>query len=359
MATNRCNHTKLRRRLLGWYRREQRELPWRIAIGQTGRPAPYHVLVSETMLQQTQVATAIPYFLRFIAQFPTVQTLATSPQQQVLRLWQGLGYYARARNLHAAAKMIMDQFAGHVPKRTEDLLLLPGIGRYTAGAIASIAFGKAEPVLDGNVGRVLTRLWAISQPLQAPKTQRRLWALASQLVPQHHAGDFNQALMELGATVCTPTSPDCTRCPLISLCRAHSSNRIASIPRRLPRQSPRPAQHLVLAIKRYGKFLFQQRPDRGLWSAMWQLPTAETLNGQSPVQWSWQTLGLKVNQPQELGSFTHRITHRTIQFVVHRAQARRGVITSGLWRCLDEVDDLPLAKPQQLALALVRQHEPK
>src|SRR3954466_12295844 len=188
------------RHLLAWFDRHQRALPWR-----TVAPLdPYIVLVSEAMLQQTQVATVIPYFQRFIARFPTVTALAESDEQQVLRLWQGLGYYSRARNLRAAARMVVQEFNGQVPQTVQELLSLPGVGRYTAGAVASIAFGKRAPILDGNVARVLCRLDCIRDDPREPATRELLWSRAAQILPKSRLGDFNSALMELGALVCTP-----------------------------------------------------------------------------------------------------------------------------------------------------------
>ncbi|MEZ6191711.1 MAG: A/G-specific adenine glycosylase [Phycisphaerales bacterium] len=206
---------KVRQRLLKWYDAHRRHLPWRADKSET--PNPYHVLVSEAMLQQTQVATVIPYFNRFIEALPTVDDLAAADEQAVLRLWQGLGYYRRARNLHAAAKAIQQEHGGKVPDTIEALLKLPGVGRYTAGAIASIAYGRPAPILDGNVARVLARLFLIEQPVDAPKTRNTLWQLAEQLVPDKRAGDFNQAVMELGALVCTKVNPSCEACPLSGL----------------------------------------------------------------------------------------------------------------------------------------------
>src|SRR5688572_3923564 len=201
------------RRLLAWYDRHRRDLPWR-PDPKTGRPAPepYHVLVSEAMLQQTQVATVIPYYHRFLARFPTVSDLANAPEQDVLRGWQGLGYYSRARNLQAAARAIVNEHGGELPRTIEDLLALPGVGRYTAGAVASIAFDVKAPIVDGNVARVLCRVDRIETDPRDRTTQQLLWRRAEEVLPKKRVGDFNSALMELGATVCTPKSPQCLIC---------------------------------------------------------------------------------------------------------------------------------------------------
>src|SRR3954470_16957732 len=200
--------TTFARRLLRWYDRARRDLPWR-AVGADGRPDPYHVLVSEAMLQQTQVATVIPYFNRFIARFATLADLARADEQEVLRLWQGLGYYSRARNLQKAARRVVSEFGGQLPADVDRLRALPGVGRYTAGAVASIAFGKRAPILDGNVVRVLCRVEKVTSDPRDRDTQALLWRRAEEVLPKVRVGDFNSALMELGATACIPRSPQC------------------------------------------------------------------------------------------------------------------------------------------------------
>src|SRR5688572_13745447 len=214
-----------RRRLLAWYGRSRRDLPWRVQKspttgGVTRLPDPYHVLLSETMLQQTQVATVVPYFQRFIGRFPTIGDLAAAGEQEVLRCWQGLGYYSRARNLHRCAREIVCTHGGEVPRDFATLLGLPGIGRYTAGAIASLAYDVPAPILDGNVTRVLCRLDAVTEDPRERSVVARLWARAAEILPKSRAGDFNSALMELGATVCTPRGPGCLICPVRAHCEA-------------------------------------------------------------------------------------------------------------------------------------------
>ncbi|MCS7300931.1 MAG: A/G-specific adenine glycosylase, partial [Fimbriimonadales bacterium] len=206
--------SELRRALLRWFEAHKRPTPWR------DNPDPYRVWVSEVMLQQTQTATVIPYFERFIARFPDVQALADAPLEEVLRYWEGLGYYARARNLHKAARMIV-QNGGRLPATADRLRELPGIGAYTAGAIASIAFGQPTPVVDGNVIRVLARLLWLKGDLKAAPAQKQLWRISEQLIDPQRPGDFNQAIMELGSTVCTPTQPRCSECPVSHLCAAY------------------------------------------------------------------------------------------------------------------------------------------
>ena len=323
-------------------------------------PNPYHVLVSEAMLQQTQVATVEAYFQRFIARFADVRALADASEQQVLRQWQGLGYYRRARLLHAAAKQIVAQYAGCVPDNVPALLTLPGVGRYTAGAVASIAFGRRAPAVDGNIARVLSRWAALDQPIDAPAVREQLWLLAAELVPEHRPGDFNQALMDLGATICLPRAPRCESCPVAAFCQARKLGREQELPRRTPRRAPRPVtQHVLVVISR-GRMLLQRRPDAGMWAGMWQFPTAETLPAAATAAqlqaWAQATLGLSILTPQPLAAFTHITTHRRIRFLAWQATARRrpDLGPTSTWRQPQDLDDLPLPNPQRRVLTMLQ-----
>jgi A/G-specific adenine glycosylase len=344
----------LRRRLLRWYRDNGRDLPWR-SPGHADRN-PYHVLVSEAMLQQTQVRTVVAYYQRFIEALPTVAALARASERQVLCLWQGLGYYRRARFLHAAAKRIISEHNGQVPADVEALQQLPGVGRYTAGAVASIAFGRCAPILDGNVARVLSRWLAVDEPIDRPAVRKQLWSLAEQFVPRHRPGDFNEALMELGALICTPRRAQCQACPTAALCRAQREGLVELLPRRLPRRAPVHAAHHVIAARRRDKLLFVQRPPNGLWSNMWQLPTAEHLSAQADAghirRWFEQHTGLSTTGPRRRGQFTARTTHLTIEFIVWQTTVTAGRIikAAGQWRHPNAIDDLPLANPQRKAI---------
>lgn len=348
----------LRKKLLAWYDQNRRQLPWRGAPGIS--PDAYHILVSEAMLQQTQVATVIPYFLRFIEQLPTLEALAGSNEQHVLRLWQGLGYYRRARNLHAASGKVYRLYGGQIPDTVEALLTLPGVGRYTAGAIASIAFNKRAPILDGNVARVLARWYAVDRPVTDSATRTRLWSLAESLVPKNRPGDFNQAMMDFGATVCLARGPQCEKCPVVRQCLAKTKGCVERLPIQSKRRPPRPVTHHVLAIQKKGAYLFQQRPNTGLWSAMWQMPTIELEKPKSAridqlQQWVAQNLGLTINPPRRSCGFRHQTTHRTIGFVlwttsVHAGRLRQG---SGRWQRLNQLDELPLANPQRQIVKLL------
>jgi len=348
---------KVRRSLLAWYDLHRRDLPWRAAPGH--KPNPYHVLVSEAMLVQTQVTTVVDYFGRFMVEFPTIKRLEAADEQQVLRAWQGLGYYRRARHLHAAAKQIVLEFSGQIPPTVEQLMQLPGIGRYTAGAIASIAFGCHTPVLDGNVARVLARLLAIQEPIDPAATRNGLWAVAGQLVSPSRPGDFNQAVMDLGAMVCVPRKPLCLSCPLKRVCVAHQTGQSHQLPARSARRQPKPVEHHILSIQRNGRYLFQQRSEAGLWSKMWQLPTMEDplplAHARHLQDWAREALGLNVTCPRELGAFNHRTTHLSIRFVLWHARAIAGRLRpgTGQWRNLNKLDNLPLPNPQRKAVEVI------
>ena len=349
---------------MGWYRRHARVLPWRAdprREDDRGRVDPYHVLVSEAMLQQTQVGTVVDYFHRFIHALPTVGELAAADEQRVLSLWQGLGYYRRARHLHRAARALVDQHGGTIPRSAAELAALPGIGPYTAGAVASIAFQQREAVVDGNVARVLARLEGIEAVIDEPATRRHLWRLAALLLPSRRPGDFNQAMMELGATLCRPRSPACGDCPAAALCRAHQGGLEGQLPRRRPRRQPQAVEHHIVAIERGGRWLLEKRPDDGLWAAMWQLPVNETLDdapaAPALVGWVHSRYGLDIAPPATAAAFTHQTTHRTIRFHLWQTSTRGGRLrrgTAALWRRLDQLDDLPLANPQRCAIATLQ-----
>ncbi|MCC7192939.1 MAG: A/G-specific adenine glycosylase [Phycisphaeraceae bacterium] len=348
---------KIRHKLLAWYNINRRELPWRTKGTQT--PVPYQVLVSEFMLQQTQVATVIDYFDRFLKHFPTIEALALAPVQQVLLLWQGLGYYRRARNLHAAAKKIVQENHGQIPANLAAIASLPGVGRYTAGAIASIAFEIRAPVLDGNVARVLSRWFAIEEPIDKSTVRSHMWSLAEMLVPEVSPGDFNQAMMELGALVCTPRNPQCSTCPIADLCRARSHGLTNVIPRRSLKRGPQEVMHHVLVVKRGRRFIIEQRPLKGLWAGLWQMPTAEMLNAHVTAKqiqnWALQHLGVIVDLPRPAGNLRHQTTHRSIIAKVWITDVVEGKLhkSRGQWRTLDNLHDLPMSILQQNVVVLI------
>lgn len=324
-----------------WFARSARPLPWRI------RRDGYTALVSEAMLQQTQVARVVPAYEEFMRRFPGVRALAAAREQDVLAAWQGLGYYGRARRLHAAAKAIVERFGGDVPREVDALMTLPGVGRYTAGSIASIAFGRRAPIVDTNVARVLLRVHARSGPSGDRRHVEWAWGEATRLVEA--ASDpalLNEGLMELGATLCTAAAPSCTLCPLAGVCKAraagtHERVRVGGAAVRRVR-----VYHHVVVVRRGASYLLEQRPSRGLWSSMWQAPTVEATQklGVDDVAAS---LGRRVVAIRRLGEFEHRTTHRDVRFVVHVAATRS---RRGVWVDATELASYPLSNPMRLIL---------
>lgn len=259
--------------LLRWYKREKRDLPWRRTRD------PYHIWVSEIMLQQTRVETVIPYFNRFVGRFPTLRDLAEAPEEDVLKHWEGLGYYSRARNLQSAAREVAERYEGRVPADKQAVSGLKGVGPYTAGAILSIAFDQPEPAVDGNVMRVLSRYFLLEDDIARPATRVGMEALARSLIPEGEASDFNQALMELGAMVCTPKSPSCGECPVALHCLARREGRERELPVKSKAKPPKPVWRLAALVEgegdRRGQVLVRQRPGTGLLASMWELPHVE------------------------------------------------------------------------------------
>ncbi|MDB5294899.1 MAG: mutY [Phycisphaerales bacterium] len=340
-------------RLLSWYDRVRRDLPWRVPAGRSGAPHPYHVLVSELMLQQTQVAIVVPYFHRFLARFPTLADLAAADEQDVLRLWQGLGYYSRARNLHRAAKRVVAEHGGHVPAGMEQLLDLPGVGRYTAGAVASIAFGVQAPILDGNVTRVLCRLDGITDDPRDREVQTRLWTRAEEILPPIRVGDFNSALMELGATVCTPRSPKCLLCPVATACVAQARGIQEDIP---PPKKAKPTpleRRVVLCVARGDHWLIEQRPATGRWAGMWQFVTRPEPAGADPVP-----PPVPVGPATRIGRVEHQLTHRRYTFDVTCCRSTddspAAIAGPHAWVTLEGLKDYPLPKPHVKVASLLR-----
>jgi A/G-specific adenine glycosylase len=290
-------------RLLAWFDAYGRhDLPWQ------HERTPYSVWVSEIMLQQTQVATVIPYFERFMRRFPTVAALAAAPLDDVLRLWSGLGYYARARNLHRAAQLVVERFGGAMPARFDDLVELPGIGRSTAGAIAAQAAGERRAILDGNVKRVLARYHAVDGWTGAPAVERQLWTRAEEHTPVERVADYTQAIMDLGATLCTRGRPACTACPVAEDCAACRSGTQAKYPARRPKRARRRRQVDVLVVRDpAGRVLLERRPASGIWGGLYSLP--ELVTGEAAEAWCVRQLGACVSSTRPLLTIEHAFTH--------------------------------------------------
>jgi A/G-specific adenine glycosylase len=301
------------RDLLAWYDGQKRDLPWRI------NRDPYRVWVSEIMLQQTRVETVKPYYENFMRKFPTVEALADAPEEEVLKAWEGLGYYSRARNLQAAAREVKATYGGIVPDTPEEIAKLKGIGPYTAGAILSIAYEKPEPAVDGNVMRVFSRLLLMDDDIAKPATRIKMEHLIRQVIPEGRAGDFNQALMELGALVCVPRTPQCLTCPVFDYCLARREGVQEELPVKGKAKPPRPVSYLVAVIRREGELLISKRPEQGLLAGMWEFPMVET----DQVEWAEDILpdalqsryGLEVNVEKPLTQIQHTFSH--LQWLLH------------------------------------------
>ncbi len=291
------------RRVLAWFDHHgRRDLPWQ------RDPSPYRVWVSEIMLQQTQVTTVIPYFERFMSRYPTIGALARAEVDEVMALWAGLGYYARARNLHRAARLLEDRHGGRFPLTLAEVQALPGVGRSTAGAILSLAGGQRHPILDGNVKRVLSRHRLIDGWPGQAAVLARLWALAEALTPSERAGAYNQAMMDLGATLCTRNRPGCDRCPLAADCLALAQGQVMAYPRpRSPRALPRRAIQCLLLRNPRGEWLVERRPPSGIWGGLWSLP--ECAEDQHPADWCRAHLGTDATLVENLPPRRHTFSH--------------------------------------------------
>lgn len=298
----------LRRKLLAWYARAGRDLPWRRT-----RDA-YRVWVSETMLQQTRVETVVPYYERFVREFPTVHALAEAPIDRVLLQWSGLGYYRRARMLHAAAGRVAREWGGRVPSDTASLRALEGVGAYTAGAIASIAFGRAEALVDGNVARVLARLFAIEDDVRSSAGSARVWDVARDLVARAgpgDPGDWNQALMELGATVCLSRAPRCAQCPVAGHCAARSRNLQDRLPCLAPKRGPKSVRRSAIVLASGGAVLLARRRGDRLYGGLWEAPSAD-----GPIARLATALAIDASSLRRCGHVDHVLSHRRLRVAV-------------------------------------------
>jgi len=298
----------VRRELLSWFDKHKRDLPWR------GQTDPYAVWISEVMLQQTQVSTVIPYYRRFLKRFPTVRALAKASLPDVLAQWKGLGYYSRARNLHRAAQELAAEHEGQLPRTAAALRQLPGFGRYTAGAVASIAFGEEAPIVDGNVARALSRVHAIDGLPGDKARETRLWAEAEALVKGPRPGTLNEALMELGATVCLPKAPLCLLCPVSAHCRALKTGRVDELPPAKVRAARKRLELAVAVCRRRDRLLLARRPDAGLFGGLWELPTAPTPQALAEL--------LRGTVGDRLATVERTLTHRDLVLELYPLQSR-------------------------------------
>ena len=293
---------KIAKPLLKWFRARARSLPWR------DDPRPYFVWVSEIMLQQTRVAAVLPYFSRFIAALPDVGALAAADDDALMKLWEGLGYYSRARNLKKAAALIMEKHGGVIPRDYHELLALPGVGRYTAGAIASIAYGLRVPAVDGNVLRVVSRLAASREDILRDATKRAVEDALAEIMPKE-AGLFNQAMMELGALVCLPRAAHCGECPLASLCRAHAEGLENELPVRAAKKERRIEARTVLLLERGGKYAVAKRPNRGLLAGLWEFPNLPGEKKRAEILALCKNAGFPVQSLRRMKAARHIFTH--------------------------------------------------
>jgi A/G-specific adenine glycosylase len=334
-----------RRRLFAWFRRSARDLPWRRTRD------PYSVWVSEIMLQQTQVATVIPYFERFLATFPTIESLAKAPESKVLRLWEGLGYYRRARQLHEAAKIIASEHGGVFPTELATVQSLPGIGRYTAGAILSIARDAREPILEANTIRLLSRLLAYRGDPRRSAGQQLLWTFAKALLPRRSTGVFNQALMELGSTICTPRDPRCAACPVESLCPTRTKGWQRLVPPPKSKKRYEQVSEAAVIVWRGDRVLVRRCADRERWAGLWDFPRFACRHRRGEAcrreiaQKVASLTGVDVELGARLTTVKYGVTRFRITLVCYQAAYVKGPIQDGQarWIVPEELDELPLS----------------
>lgn len=357
---------------LTWYHKEKRNLPWRATND------PYAIWISEIMLQQTRVETVIGYFYRFMEQFPTIQDLAAAEEQKLLKVWEGLGYYSRARNLKAAAQQIVAEFDGEMPQSIEEIRSLKGIGPYTAGAIGSIAFGLPEPAIDGNVMRVVSRLFCIEADIAKASSRRPFDEAMRTIISPDEPGEFNQALMDLGSRICTPTTPKCEECPISQYCLAYAENRQTDFPVKSKKAKPKDVYYIAGAIEDQGSFLLVQRPETGLLASMWHFPLVEVTKEQyEALQRTWakeEQLQLDliaeddaleifpdlpvVWQKRHFGEITHIFSHLKWHVLLFYGR-KRGELTlqDSEWAVKESFQNYVFPKPQQKLVDQLKKYQ--
>jgi A/G-specific adenine glycosylase len=349
------NKGTIAERILAWFAKKKRDLPWRDTAN------PYFIWVSEVMLQQTQVNTVIPFYHRFLSRFPTVESLAEASLQEVLKAWENMGYYARARHLHMAAREITRSMDGKVPRTYKELVGLPGIGSYTASAILSFAFGERCPAVDANTRRLVCRLFSIEDSLDQPKTEKRIVDLATDMISSVDPAGFNHAVMDLGATVCTPRNPSCSICPVQGACLAFEQGNQKALPVKR-KKKPILHKHMTAGIMRDGqrRLLIIQRPNRGLLGGLWKFPgglkgSQETLE-QSLKKRVYEELGIQIKVQEGLASVEHAYTHFRITLHAFRCQWRTGMPNAlncqdYQWVSPQHLSDFPFSKADRKVIA--------
>jgi A/G-specific adenine glycosylase len=346
------NSSALRRKLLRWYKKNKRDLPWRKTDD------PYAIWIAETMLQQTQVKTVLPYYDRFLKAFPNVAALAQAPRERVLRLWSGLGYYRRAENLRSAARQLMGRNRGTIPRDYDELRALPGVGDYTAGAILSIAFQQRYPAVDGNVRRVLSRLFNLTD-------QTELRARAAHILPRSRPGDFNQALMELGATLCAPRLPNCAACPVNSECAARQSGDFGRLPLSRKKNDFKDVTWPLAVVRHRGKILLRRRAATGVLARLWELPGGEIAKrerAEIALRRELHDTAGSFPAPRRIGELRHSITYRRIRAPVYLfdcPSAARIRLPGSTWRwaTASKLNDFPMSSMARKALRVFDLHE--
>ena len=326
-------------RLLRWFKKNKRDLPWRKTA------APYAIWVSEIMLQQTQVTTVLPYYRKFLKSFPTVRNLARADLSRVLKIWEGLGYYSRARNLHRASQIVLNHYHGRIPNTLEELANLPGIGRSTAGAILSFAFNKDAAILDGNAKRVLSRLFAVSASSEKRKTENTLWQISESLIPKGSSNPFNQALMDLGSMICTPRDPSCPECPLRTLCKGRRSGEPERFPPKIPKKKIPHVEAVCAVIWKKRKVLLNQRPPTGLLGGLWEFPNwkSESKSQLSLKGVLKKEMGMNVDVKESIGTFRHTFSHFKLTLHVYHCQHVNGK-GKGRWIAARNLHLLPISR---------------
>jgi len=334
--------SSLPQHLLHWYAKKKRDLPWR------DHPNPYAVWVSEIMLQQTRVDTVIAYFERWMEKFPTIALLASADEQDVLNLWEGLGYYSRARNLHRAAQIVVEKHRGNLPENAQDLIKLPGIGRYTSAAIASMAFGQDVATLDGNIRRVYARVFNMEEVLGTSNAEKILWKIAEDILPKGEAGDYNQALMDLGSALCRPRNPNCTKCPIVTFCEAYQLDIQEFRPVRKKKKAVPHRVHSAAVIVKNGKVLLAQRPSKGLLGGMWEFPNGRVDEGNPADELAdiiWEGYQVQIRTGNPLCIIDHAYTHFKITehafFCTISQSSRKENLR---WVALRDTDSYPMGK---------------